>query len=38
MLESDPTKLAAPAHFGPHSPALALGRPVAFLDPFERPG
>lgn len=32
------SKLAAPAHFGPRTPAPALGPPAAFLDPFERPG
>jgi hypothetical protein len=33
-----PTKLAAPALIGPQMPASVLGRPVIFLDPFERPG
>jgi hypothetical protein len=31
-------KLAAPAPFGPQSPAPVLGRSVAFNEPFERPG
>jgi hypothetical protein len=31
-------RLVAPAHSGPHSQAPTLGRPVAFLDPIERPG
>jgi hypothetical protein len=33
-----PYKFVAPAHLGPQSSAPDLGRPVAFLDPFERPG
>jgi hypothetical protein len=32
------SKFAAPAHFGPHVQTPALGPPVTFLDPFERPG
>jgi hypothetical protein len=31
-------KLAAPAPIGPRMPTPTLGRSVAFLDPFERPG
>jgi len=31
-------ELAAPAHIGPHVPGSVLGRPIEFLEPFERPG
>jgi hypothetical protein len=31
-------KLAAQLVIGPQMPASVLGRPVVFLDPFERPG
>jgi hypothetical protein len=37
-VDGDAYKLAAPAQTGPRMPTPTLGRSVAFLDPFERPG